>query len=438
MKRTVSLFLTATFLLTSCGKTPLESTEVTVPEQSGEITVLTPATTETTTKITTVTSPVITSPPEPAAKRPVKKPDTILYTDEQGPHYLSSWDLTMDYVFELDTSPFTYPAFMYGSFRGNIFYISNAFIEFVGRENFIDWVNDSKWKYEQSNDYYNDEFYGYPLFGWNNGVRPLIPTSLRDSCNLFSFIVDFDVPKEMLPILFEKTGDEIFERYGTRGHAGHENDFGFYDFTDEQNSALENRDEELLLKLFLSRETPFWRTIVKGKNYYSQAWFFFSSPEDYIEAGMSIEDLTSILESYRYNRAFDTGLKTVEQKVYEYLNLTGETFDNKEIFGYERDNNMPIPYEYLIHENFYIHHGHFFGLWRDETVVDIKKDDKNYNFSWVYYNTHDAYYEAGITYDELVEMLPDYKILNVLSEEAMTALENKIYSYEFANVHRFD
>ncbi|MCL2019679.1 MAG: hypothetical protein FWG70_07975 [Oscillospiraceae bacterium] len=40
-----------------------------------------------------------------------------------------------------------------------------------------------------------------------------------------------------------------------------------------------------------------------------------------------------------------------------------------------------------------------------------------------------AYLEAGITPEELIEMLPKYEALGILTDEAWAALQGKIYAY---------
>ena len=65
---------------------------------------------------------------------------------------------------------------------------------------------------------------------------------------------------------------------------------------------------------------------------------------------------------------------------------------------------------------------------KDNDTV-LVKGDSFYTFAWVYYNKPSAYAQAGITPEELLEMLPKYRALGILRDEAMTALENKVFEY---------
>jgi len=47
---------------------------------------------------------------------------------------------------------------------------------------------------------------------------------------------------------------------------------------------------------------------------------------------------------------------------------------------------------------------------------------------WIY-SKNAAYLEAGITPEELIEMLPKYEALGILTDEAWAALQGKIYAY---------
>ncbi|MCL2020173.1 MAG: hypothetical protein FWG70_10520, partial [Oscillospiraceae bacterium] len=72
----------------------------------------------------------------------------------------------------------------------------------------------------------------------------------------------------------------------------------------------------------------------------------------------------------------------------------------------------------------------FFNLNRDDdNGFNVIKNETTFSPHWVYYNKPAAYIEAGITPEELIEMLPRYEALGILTDEAWAALQGKIYAY---------
>jgi hypothetical protein len=88
---------------------------------------------------------------------------------------------------------------------------------------------------------------------------------------------------------------------------------------------------------------------------------------------------------------------------------------------HQNDENLCFNRYYAFYNSFY------YGF--DSSFFNIIKNENIYSPHWVYYNKHTAYFEAGITPDELIEMLPRYENLGILSEMAWGALQEKIFGY---------
>jgi len=255
-----------------------------------------------------------------------------------------------------------------------------------------------------------------------------LTSDLNDSANLYSFICDFDLPEKQVRDALIEWNNSGYDEY-------HEYDDTYYIvinyfhywkhiFTEEEINALATRNKAEVTKFFAV--TPY--VIVKNDRYYTAGWFLYSSVQDYEDVGITKEDLLSVLVENCIVERASTGnffFDSVEQKAYDYL---GGNIDVTELCGYDRDFDMPMAFDYYLlslKDSYF----YFFGRREEKNDYCISVGDDFYSPHWVYYNKPAAYKEAGITPDELTEMLPKYNSLGILSDEAYAALERKINEY---------
>ncbi|GHV48331.1 hypothetical protein FACS189499_07520 [Clostridia bacterium] len=245
-------------------------------------------------------------------------------------------------------------------------------------------------------------------------------TDLNDFANVYSFITYFNLSEEEIKtaLLKHNLADDD-EDYSI---------FSKHIYSDEEIEAISHKDKSTLTNLF-----AFNTTLVKKDKYYAPAWFFYHSINDFKSSGITIEDISYILDKckelnvdivnyYIHPYVFDV----IEQKAYEY---SKENFNNAALCGYDRDFSMPLAYDYFL-SNHMGSYNYFHDTSVKENPYNILEGRTAYSPHWVYYNKPQAYKEAGIMPEELTAMLPKYKELGILSDEAMTALENKIENYK--------
>ncbi|GHV48515.1 hypothetical protein FACS189499_08080 [Clostridia bacterium] len=244
-------------------------------------------------------------------------------------------------------------------------------------------------------------------------------TSIEQNANIYTFILDFGLSEQQIKDLLLITNSVSKDDFIVRPNVY---------YSDEQIDALCSMNVEIITKAFAN-----YGTIVKGEKYYSPIWFFYSSVEDYKSADITLDELMKVLFDFKqdkmrylYGSVHPYAFDLIEQKVYAYVN--GDV-DVIELCGYYRDFSMPLAYDNFIsnHMNSY-NYFHNFGV--EESQYSITKNGVAYSPHWVYYNKPQAYKEAGITPEELTAMLPKYRELGILSDEAMAALENKIRNYK--------
>jgi hypothetical protein len=269
-----------------------------------------------------------------------------------------------------------------------------------------------------------------------------IPTSLSDSYNLYSFYLKKNITQDEFNHIIEylKNADT-----GISGAI-----LPKYEYSVDLITAIIAKDETKVLTLCDES------TIVKGLHYYTPEWVYYNDIENYKKEGLLPSDLIPKMKLYR-NMPYsvhtkfmdDLAIEALELKLYTYAVECGDYNSIKDICDYNRDFNMPLPYfipqdttdAYVWNsEKAFRNVDPYNNLYSTEdylTTIDsdyvneytIVKGEHFYSMSWVYYNKPTAYKAAEITPDELTAMLPKYKFLGILTEEAMSALEDKINGY---------
>ncbi|MCL2018831.1 MAG: hypothetical protein FWG70_03635 [Oscillospiraceae bacterium] len=276
---------------------------------------------------------------------------------------------------------------------------------------------------EEYNDWLNNVVEERKKFAGKREELYVSWVDLSDYHNLYTFICEFNLSEQQIR-------EALYEW----------NEFGVADmvekyiYSEEEIEAISTKNKEEITRLFATS-----LAIVKGDKIYVPGWFFYNSAEDYQKADITAHDLITVLnncrnykfymsEQYFWEDSY-TGLyflDLIEYKAYHYLN--GDV-DIIVLCGYDRDFDMPMAYEgyyWSLYESYI----DFFNLNRDDdNGFNIIKNETTYSPHWVYYNKPTAYIEAGITPEELIEMLPKYEALGILTDEAWAALQGKIYAY---------
>ena len=356
-------------------------------------------------------------------------------------------------------------------------------------EAFIELVNINEW----------EEWYF-------NFEEKAIPTTLSETANLYSFITHFQISDNDILTASKKAKAEGYT-HGKFGHIG-------FPITDEQIESLLTRNEEKVLSAFISDFA-----IRKENNFYTPEWLFYNDIDSYERVGLNPKEVANVLRKCRESVPFifDTGIDTLEKKLYNFAISIGTPLTSMEISGFDKDLEMPLPFVSIPNDfsvilkfrnpfmmdfaaNYFLiansdyplnyYHSDEMSKFREwykkfdgnmimltdlngfpniysavlefgfepekffpdddyykEIVPSIKNRDENsilkhyvdesvlvkndsfYTFAWVYYNKPSAYAQAGITPEELLEMLPRYETLGILTDEAWAALENKIFDY---------
>jgi len=259
-------------------------------------------------------------------------------------------------------------------------------------ENWSDTLSDVAWPYDSAN-------------------PETIPTRLTQSVNFYTFLSKF---KDRF------TDEEITNAF--KNEANYMNETMYSDFpyeiTDKQLNAVLSMDEERVLNAFISDFS-----IAKGVYYYTPKWLYYHSVDDYEKAGLTPDEILKSLNKCRdIYYLQDTFIDVAEYNLYFYAVKLGSDLTVTDICGYDRDMTMPLP---LGKGDIYKQQ----AFKSDETDSVIAKNGVKYTMSWVYHNKPAAYKKAGITPTELVAMLPRYKALGILTDEAYAALERKINEY---------
>ncbi|MCL2085963.1 MAG: hypothetical protein FWH05_00005 [Oscillospiraceae bacterium] len=276
---------------------------------------------------------------------------------------------------------------------------------------------------------YNDwqENTGFAQQMYTNSNPELIITRLTDSLTFYSFLLEFGD---------RFTNEEIIDAFKNRtDHMDFNLDFP-YEITDEQMEAVLSMDEERILAAFISDFS-----IQKGVHYYTPEWLYYHTAEDYKNAEFTPEEVLRALNKCREMVGVSlrhTFIDVVEYNLYQFAQMIGSDLTITDICGYERDMSMPLPLGKTTEET-YRGQLYFKGGPHEQIEKNIEelspfdlsilKNGNKYTFAWVYHNKPSAYAQAGIMPEELIEMLPRYEALGILTDEAWAALESKIFEY---------
>ena len=393
MKKILTALIIISILsLTSCTRQFVEESNIPVPisESPNEI--------ETITEISTLPKlPLFTIITFDDKERPILSIRPPFYTD-------------------YNYNELSLPIYHYSRLR-----VTGEFIKLISEDEYKNWDKIKVYDYSRSHDF--DIDIEKIFVNW---------TDLNEFHNIYSFIYDFNLSeKQIRSALIESNEFGVEEEYS---HVK-------YIYTEEEINALATRNKEEITRLFA---TPL--AIVKGDKIYVPGWFFYSSIEDYKNADITSDDLIAVLDNCRNFQYYGSEIRfgeytfshrylldLIEYKAYNYLD---NNVDVIELCGYERDFSMPMAYDgyyesILNSENGYERYHAFFNTSYeyDTSIYNVIKNENAYSPHWVYYNKPSAYREAVITPDELLEMLPRYEALGILTDEAWAALENKIFDY---------
>jgi hypothetical protein len=362
--------------------------------------------------ITTTTRPIIITTPI-ATTSVIVSDDNISFEE----HFSLNLDERGEPFIAIDGWLIDGWIFMYFNDTFVNFEITPGFQRFVGRDNYVEWFN------KKINEMHDRE--PCCLHGIPNTTRYFINENhnfsgryLGSGLDLYAFIRDFNITDEQIREIIANPSDDD------------RNNAHYIEFNEKQIEALISKDTEIIIRAF-ARDS----TVIKGDKVFSLLWFYLVPIRAYEENDIIREDLMGVLEVYKSSAKRNPvgvhpfTLDFLQHKIYEFLN--GDICII-ELCDYDRDFSMPLAYEHF-YEGRYMSNIHFHNLFieeiEDNAFFRIEKNDIHYSPHWVYYNKHFAYYEAEITPDELIEMLPRYKMLDILTEEAWEALQNKIYSY---------
>ena len=350
------------------------------------------------------------------------------------------------------------------AFDEKLLYISDEFANLVPAQEYEEWLTGKPLYFLKKDDLEN------PSFKWLDelrdvdfmindnlkfdpyGAHNMFPMKLNNILNLYSFIHDFNLSKMQVKEAIIQTNNN------------HDNEIinvhPKYEFSEEQMEALLKSDNIVeVTKLFAQPHV-----IVKGETGYPIGWFFYACVEDYARHSMTLEDLTAAYKVYitpdlqtsfavkpphnsqEYIQIFHPfTIDFLQYKLYQFSENTDTPLDAIDLCGYERDFSMPMAHEFFLggyQNSYYFFYNQTDVLYRrhknlhnyamsesERNYFCIEKNAHLYSPHWVYYNKPSAYREAGITPDELLEMLPRYEALGILTDGAWAALENKIFDY---------
>ncbi len=150
------------------------------------------------------------------------------------------------------------------------------------------------------------EFYELDYIGWDTFKEwstaytstTLNYTSVAESANLYSMIKYFDIPEE--------TVREILVKVRT----GREDEL-----SEEEIEMLFSDDYEAVAECFASDTA-----IRKEDNLYSLYWVYEHSIEDYIEAGITTDDISGVLAAYDEVGLTSAAKSAITAKLNDYIN----------------------------------------------------------------------------------------------------------------------
>ncbi|MCL2638627.1 MAG: hypothetical protein FWD48_09695 [Oscillospiraceae bacterium] len=313
-------------------------------------------------------------------------------------------------------------AFLDGAWRSTVINSYAFWLTLNVTDEFIELVDENEYENWQ-NKYLSKDFFE----NWHgiHAVREIraLYTDFNEFINLVSFISDFDLSEQQVREALLK-----WNEFGDGGVM-----YTKHIYSEEEITALATRNKEDIVALFRMGESWPPLPLIKHDKLYAIGWFFYASPEDYKAHDITKDDMTFVIKELNGFIAFEDGLNygfafphfkdVIQQKFYDYFN--GDICV-MELCGYERDFDMPLAFE-----NYWTNRvGSYWHFFDSRTDYGLFKNNFNYTPHWIYYNNHEAYSEADITPEELTNMIPKFKALDILSIEAIAALENKIMLYE--------
>lgn len=184
-----------------------------------------------------ITAPAATSDPQPT-ETPTSDP-------------IPQEEISESFESEVETGGDLSDA-IYATTNPKLNYISMSFVNLAGVDKFEEWLYSSS---SSLSEY----------------------TSVAEAANLYSFIKHFEIPEDKVREIL------TFERGGNEDE----------DFSDEDIEILISGDSETIAKHFAADTA-----ICKGENLYSIYWMQNHTAQDYLEAGITAEDINAILPRY--------------------------------------------------------------------------------------------------------------------------------------------
>lgn len=124
-------------------------------------------------------------------------------------------------------------------------------------------------------------------------------TSVSEAANLYSFIKYFEIPDETVRKTLKSLQLGISE----------------YELTDEEINLLLSGDDVAVAEYFASDNA-----IRKEDNLYSLYWVYEHSIEDYIEAGITTDDISGVLAAYDEVGLTSAAKSAITAKLNDYIN----------------------------------------------------------------------------------------------------------------------
>ncbi|MCD7772311.1 MAG: hypothetical protein LUH23_09560 [Oscillospiraceae bacterium] len=150
-------------------------------------------------------------------------------------------------------------------------------------------------------EFYNLEYIGWDVFKeWlhSHSSKNSDYTSISEAANLYSMIKYFDIPEE--------TVREILAKVRT----GREDEL-----SEDEIKMLFSDDYEAVAECFASDTA-----IRKEDNLYSLYWVYEHSIEDYIEAGITTDDISGVLAAYDEVGLTSAAKSAITAKLNDYIN----------------------------------------------------------------------------------------------------------------------
>ncbi len=134
-------------------------------------------------------------------------------------------------------------------------------------------------------------------------------SSLLDTKNIYSYMILFDIPDEVLIDAINKNN----QHYTDVISATNDTTFQEVIFTEADINALISRDEKIVTAQFANSTA-----IVIDDKAYSPAWLYLSTANDYVNAGITPEMIEAKLDAYSQFYLADDAVNAFEEKLSEF------------------------------------------------------------------------------------------------------------------------